>query len=141
MGLGGLHVLQGNFKHFRTLAAEGPAAEPAAVVVVVDANHLIKLIIGVQRHTGSLVELGVCGGTRRRSHAEGAMGKAYRWSWESGVMKAEWKKLVSWMGWMQPKLHGNKGMDQSWRPCSLRKVLFDTEASPGAGMPTGRLGA
>jgi hypothetical protein len=59
MGLSGLHVLQGNFKHFRALAAEGPAAQPAAIVMVVDANHLVELIIGVQGHTGSLMELGV----------------------------------------------------------------------------------
>jgi hypothetical protein len=56
MGGDGVNLVQGNFKYFGALAAQGPATQPATVVVVVDANHLIHLISRIQGHTGPLVE-------------------------------------------------------------------------------------
>jgi hypothetical protein len=55
LGALGLHVLQGNFKHLRPLAVEGPAAHPAAVVALIDADHLVGLLVDVQPHTVALV--------------------------------------------------------------------------------------
>jgi hypothetical protein len=39
-----LELLQGHFKDRRTLAAQRPAAQPAAVAVVVQADHLVELL-------------------------------------------------------------------------------------------------
>jgi hypothetical protein len=39
-----LELLQGDFEDRRTLAGQGPAAQPAAVAAVVNADHLIELL-------------------------------------------------------------------------------------------------
>ena len=41
----GLHVVQGHLQHRRAVAGEGPAAQPAAVTAIVDADHLVKLLV------------------------------------------------------------------------------------------------
>ena len=71
MGGDGVNLVQGNLKHFGALAAQRPATQPAAVVVVVDANHLIQVISSIQADAGSLVEF--CGWSRtgKRSHGAG----------------------------------------------------------------------
>ena len=54
MGPLGPYVLQGNFKHFRTLACQGPAPHPAASVAIIDTDHLIQLFVAVETNTVSL---------------------------------------------------------------------------------------
>jgi len=41
-----LQLAQGKLKHRRAMAGQGPAAHPAAVAVLVDADHLKQLGVG-----------------------------------------------------------------------------------------------
>ena len=41
----GLDVMQGHLEHGRALAGKGPAAQPAAVAVIIHADHLIELLV------------------------------------------------------------------------------------------------
>jgi len=49
---GPLHLTQGQFNHWRAMAGQGPAAHPAAVAVLVDADHLEELGVGAGRIKG-----------------------------------------------------------------------------------------
>jgi len=87
MGGDGLNLVQGNFKDFGSLAAQGPAPQPAAVVVVVDANHLIHLLSRRQGHAGPLVQFWGRSRTGKRSHAEGLVNDMA--DWDGGFGEAE----------------------------------------------------
>jgi hypothetical protein len=50
------HLLQGNFKDWGTVTGQGPAAHPAAVVAVVNANHLIKVLVAGEGDAITLVK-------------------------------------------------------------------------------------
>ena len=52
VGKGPLHLAQGQFKHRGAVAGQGPAAHPAAVAVLVDADHLEELGNGFGRIHG-----------------------------------------------------------------------------------------
>lgn len=41
----GLHVMQRQFHHRRAVARQRPAAQPAAVAAIVNADHLIELLV------------------------------------------------------------------------------------------------
>lgn len=94
MGGEGLNLVQGNFKDFGALAAQGPAPQPAAVVVVVDAYHLIHLISGSQGHTGPLVEFWGWSWTGKGSHAAVLVNAMANWDGELGwrLGMAAWKR-------------------------------------------------
>ena len=79
MGGEGLNLVQGNFKNLGALATQGPAPQPAAVVVVVDAYHLIHLISRSQGHTGPLVEFWGWSWTGKGSHAAGLVNAMANW--------------------------------------------------------------
>lgn len=49
-----LELLQGNFKDGAAVAGEGPAPHPAAVVAVINANHLVGVRIA---HEGDAIAL------------------------------------------------------------------------------------
>lgn len=49
-----LELLQGNFKDGAAVAGEGPAPHPAAVVAVINANHLVRVRIA---HEGDAIAL------------------------------------------------------------------------------------
>ena len=49
-----LELLQGNFKDGAAVAGEGPAPYPAAVVVVINANHLVRVRVA---HEGDAIAL------------------------------------------------------------------------------------
>ena len=87
MGGEGLNLVQGNFKDFGALAAQGPAPQPAAVVVVVDAYHLIHPISGSQGHTGPLVEFWGWSWTGKGSHAAGLVNAMA--NWDGGLEEGE----------------------------------------------------
>jgi hypothetical protein len=46
VGLAALELVQRELEHRRAVAAQGPAAEPAAISLGVDAHHLIELVAG-----------------------------------------------------------------------------------------------
>ena len=48
----GLQLMEGQLKHRRAMAGQGPAAQPAAVAVLVDADHLEELGVGAGRIQG-----------------------------------------------------------------------------------------
>ena len=94
MGGDGLNLVQGNFKDFRALAAQGPAPQPAAVVVVVDANHLIHPIFRSQGHTGPLVEFWGWSRTGKRSHAAVLVNDMA--AWDGGLGEGEaWPRSIN----------------------------------------------
>lgn len=51
-----LHVVQGHLQHRRALADQGPAAQPAAVSVIVNADHLIQLLVIAEADAVALKE-------------------------------------------------------------------------------------
>lgn len=76
MGPGGLNPLQGYLEYFRTGAGEGPTAQPATVVVVIDANYLVDLFVGINGDTGARVERLDLVGKGQGTHAEnGGIGR------------------------------------------------------------------
>jgi hypothetical protein len=50
------HLLQGNFKHRRAVAGEGPAADPATVVAVIDTDDLVHVFVAVEGDAITLME-------------------------------------------------------------------------------------
>jgi len=50
------HLLQGNFKHGGTVAGQGPTADPATVVAVVNADHLIDVLVAGEGDAVALME-------------------------------------------------------------------------------------
>ena len=87
MGGDRLNLVQGNFKDFGALAAQGPAPQPAAVVVVVDAYDLIHGISRSQGHTGPLVEFWGWSRTGKGSHAAGMVNAMA--DWDGGLGEGE----------------------------------------------------
>jgi len=61
-----LHLAQGQFKHRRAMAGQGPAAQPAAVAAVVNADHLVQLL-----GRGVFAACWACGAGGGLSSAEG----------------------------------------------------------------------
>jgi hypothetical protein len=79
VGKGPLHLAQGQFKHRRAVAGQGPAAYPAAVAVLVDADHLEELGVGAGRIQG----LENPDGSRRELDAV-ALVKVHGWAATTG---------------------------------------------------------
>jgi hypothetical protein len=71
------HLLQGNFKHGRTVAGQGPAANPATAVVVIDADHLVEVLVAGKGDAVALME-------RHKALACGWAG------WVSGITILGW---------------------------------------------------
>ena len=51
-----IHQVEGDLKHGRSVAGHGPAAHPATVQVVVNTDHLIKVLITGEVNTVTLME-------------------------------------------------------------------------------------
>ena len=51
-----IHQVEGDFKHWRSIAGHGPAAHPATVQMVVNTDHLIKVLITGEVNTVTLME-------------------------------------------------------------------------------------
>ena len=41
----GLHMVKGHLQHRRAMAGERPAAQPAPVAAIVNADHLVQLVV------------------------------------------------------------------------------------------------
>lgn len=52
----GLDLMQGHLHHRRSLPGQGPAAQPAAVAAIVDANHLVELLVTAEPDAVALME-------------------------------------------------------------------------------------
>ena len=51
-----IHQVQGDFKHGGAMAGHGPTAHPATVLVIVNADHLIQVLITGEVNTVTLME-------------------------------------------------------------------------------------
>lgn len=51
-----IHEVEGDLKHGRSMAGHGPTAHPATVLVVVNRDHLIKVLVTGEVNTVTLME-------------------------------------------------------------------------------------
>ena len=91
MGMGAADdLLQGNFKHGRSVAGQGPAADPAAVVSVVDTDHLVQVLVAGEGDAVTLMEGHGC--RRRRNDAR------LIWKGSVGPGGIDWEKRTGVAG-------------------------------------------
>jgi hypothetical protein len=51
-----LHLMQWEFQNRGSMARQGPAAQPAAVAVIIDTDHLVELLIAAEMDAVALKE-------------------------------------------------------------------------------------
>lgn len=74
MGSRGLHLVQRHFEDRRAVACQRPAAEPAAIAALIDADHLIEVLLtGVRGGKSDVVTLMKVHDWSVRTDADGLM--------------------------------------------------------------------